>query len=112
MDARLIRLKLIIVAKDRFRSWEQHVDAIQAYVTRTGCPASEYEGLTRKAKHFAHVEPFQKPELKQTTFHVILDVDQNMPIEPSLNILLSQIYRLRRDTEGNLCDSVAPFRLK
>ena len=46
------------------RSWEQHVDAIKAYLVWAGRPTSEYEGDYEKRKHFAHVEPFQALELK------------------------------------------------
>lgn len=57
------------------RSWEQHVDAIKAYLTWAGRSTSEYEGEYETRKHFAHVESFQAPELKQTIFHVILDIE-------------------------------------
>jgi hypothetical protein len=28
-------------------------------------------------KHFAHIEPFQAPEIPQTSFHIILDMEKN-----------------------------------
>jgi hypothetical protein len=82
--------------------WEEYVDAIKAYLTWAGRPTSEYEGEYGKRKHFAHVEPFQAPELKQTTFHVILDMEQHLLSKPNFDTLLHEIYRVRRDKEGNL----------
>ena len=58
------------------RTWEQHVDAIKAYLVWAERTASEYEGAYETRQHFAHVEPFQAPELNQTTFHVVLDMEQ------------------------------------
>ena len=86
------------------RSWEQHIDAIHTYLTWAGCSTSEYEDPYETRKHFAHVEPFQDPELKQRTFHVILDMEQNMVSKPKLDTLPHEIYRVRRNTEGNLYD--------
>ena len=63
---------------------------------------SEYEGEYEMRKHFAHVEPFQAPELNQTTFHVVLDIEQHLLNEPNFDTLPHEIYRMRRDKEGNL----------
>jgi hypothetical protein len=84
------------------RSWEQHVDAIKAYLVWAGHSASEYEGDFDKRKHFAHVEPFQALEVKQTTFHVILDMEQHLLKSPNLDDVPHEIYRVRRGKEGNL----------
>ena len=84
------------------RNWEQHVDAIKAYLVWAGRPMSEYVGEYETRKHFAHVEPFQVPELKQTTFHVILDIEQHLLNGPDFDTLPHEIYRVRRDNEGNL----------
>ena len=86
------------------RSWEQHIDAIQAYLAWAGRPTSEYdeEPYGAKRKHFAHVEPFQDPELRQTTFHVVLDMEQDMLNEPDFDTVPHEIYRIRRDEEGKL----------
>lgn len=83
-------------------SWEEHVDAIKAYLVWAGRSASEYEGDFQKRKHFAHVEPFQAPELNQTTFHVIIDMEQESLESPNLDDVPHEIYRVRRDKEGNL----------
>jgi len=53
------------------RSWEQCVDAVDSYLLWAGHPLSQYES----GKHFAHVEPFQAPELNQAIFHVVLDIE-------------------------------------
>jgi hypothetical protein len=84
------------------RSWEQHVDAIKAYLVWAGRLTSEYEGEYEERKHFAHVEPFQAPELKQKTFHIVLDIEQHLLEEPNFDNLPHEIYRVRRDKEGNL----------
>ena len=84
------------------RSWEQHIDAIKAYLIWAGRTASEYEGGHETRQHFAHVEPFQAPELNQTTFHVVLDMEQHMLNEPDFDTLPHEIYRVRRDKEGSL----------
>lgn len=91
------------------RSWEQHLDAIRAYLSWAGRPTSEYEGPYQTRKHFAHVEPFQDPEIKQTTFHVILDMEQYMLKDPNLTSVLHEIYRVRRNTEGDLYYPIVPF---
>jgi hypothetical protein len=83
-------------------SWEQHVDAIKAYLVWAGRSASEYEGDYDKRKHFAHVEPFQAPEVKQTTFHVVLDMEQHSLESPNLDDVPHEIYCVCRDKDGNL----------
>jgi hypothetical protein len=88
------------------RSWEQYVDAILAYLAWAGRTRSEYEGSYETRKHFAHVEPFQDPELRQTTFHVVLDMEQYMVIDPNFDTLPHEIYRVRRDKKGNLYETV------
>ena len=80
------------------RSWQQHVDAITAYLAWAGRPTSEYE----ERRHFAHVEPFQAPELKQTTFHIVLDINQHLVAEPSFDNIPHEVYRVRRDIDGKL----------
>ena len=49
--------------EDEGRSWEQHIDAIKAYLVLAGRTASEYEGAYETRPHFAHVEPFQAREV-------------------------------------------------
>jgi hypothetical protein len=84
-------------------SWEEYIDAIHTYLTWAGRPASEYDGsLPQARKHFAHIEPFQDPELQQTTFHVILDMEHAMLNDPDFNTVPHEIYRIRRDKEAKL----------
>jgi hypothetical protein len=84
-------------------SWEEHVDAIKAYLIWAGRLASEYEGPFEMRKHFAHVEPFQPYDLPQpTTFHVILDIEQHSLENPNFDDVPHEIYRVRRNKEGNL----------
>ena len=84
------------------RSWEQHTDAIKAYLVWAGRTVSEYEGAHDTRQHFAHAEPFQAPELNQTTFHVVLDMEQHMLNEPDFDTLPHELYRVCRDKEGSL----------
>ena len=84
------------------RSWEQQVDAIKAYILWASRQTSEYEGPFEKRKHFAHVEPFQQPELKQTSFYVVLDIEQHLLKSPNLDDVPYEVYRVRRNQEGNL----------
>ena len=84
------------------RSWEQYTDAIETYLIWAGRPTHEYEGDYQSRRHFAHVEPFQAPELHQKTFHVILDIDQHSLSEVILDHLPHEIYRVRRNEGGNL----------
>lgn len=81
------------------RDWEQYIDAIKAYLTWAGRPTSEYEGCFETRRHYAHVEPFQASELKQTTFHVVLDMEQRMLDEANFDALPHEIYRVRRNKE-------------
>lgn len=81
------------------RDWEQYIDATKAYLTWAGRPTSEYEGSFETRRHYAHVEPFQAPELKQTTFHVVLDMEQRMLDEANFDALPHEIYRVRRNKE-------------
>lgn len=82
--------------------WEQHVDAIKAYLIWAGRSTSEYEGNFETRRHYAHVEPFQAPKVRQTTFHIILDMEQHFLVDSSFDTLPHGIYRMRRDKQGNL----------
>ena len=66
------------------RSWDQYVDATETYLIWAGRSPREFDGDYRTGRHFAHVEPFQDPELNQTTFHVVLDIEQHSRREASL----------------------------
>ncbi len=84
------------------RSWEQYVDAIDTYLIWAGRPTQEYRGDYQMRRHFAHVEPFQAPEINQETFHIILDIEQRSLPEANFDNIPHEIYRVRRDAEGDL----------
>lgn len=84
------------------RSWEQYIDAIKAYLIWAGRPTNEYEGDYQTRRHFAHVEPFQDPEVGQTTFHVVLDIEQHTIKAANFNLLPHEVYRVRRSRSGDL----------
>ena len=83
-------------------SWEDHVDAIQAYFRWAGLPMSEVEGEHATKEYFAHVEPFQAHEVKQRTFHVILDIQQQPLDEVNFDIIPHEVYLVRRKLDGDL----------
>lgn len=84
------------------RSWEQYEDAIKAYLVWDGRSTSEYEGDHQTRRHFAHVEPFQAPEVNQKTFHVVLDIEQRMLQDADFEQLPHEVYRVRRKEDGLL----------
>lgn len=83
-------------------SWEQYVDAINTYLIWAGRPTDEYQGDYQMRRHFAHVEPFQAPELNQKTFHVILDIEQHSLREADFDQIPHEIYRVRRNEDEDL----------
>ncbi len=88
--------------EEKGHSWEDHVDAIQAYFRWAGLRMSEFEGENPTKEYFAHVEPFQALEVKQRTFHVILDIQQQPLNEANFDIIPHEVYRVRRDLDGDL----------
>ncbi|KAH9209886.1 hypothetical protein DL95DRAFT_394001, partial [Leptodontidium sp. 2 PMI_412] len=60
----VLRLK---VSDFKGRQSSEFVDAIKAYLLFAKRPTNEYEAV----KHYTHIEPFQSPELRQTSFHII-----------------------------------------
>ncbi|KAK0112473.1 hypothetical protein ONS96_001710 [Cadophora gregata f. sp. sojae] len=66
-------------------------------------PTDEYEA----EKHYAHIEPFQSPELRQTSFHIILDIEKDMLHDGGFKNLPHEIYRIRRNEQDTL--EVKPF---
>ncbi len=84
------------------RNWEQYIDAINTYLIWAGRSIQEYEGDYQTRRHFAHVEPFQAPELNQKTFHVILDIEQHSLRYANFDHIPHEIYRVRRNENGDL----------
>ncbi len=88
--------------EEKGHSWDDHVDAIQAYFRWAGLPMSEFEGEHATKEYFAHVEPFQALEVRQRTFHVILDIQQQPLDEANFDIIPHEVYRVRRNLDGDL----------
>jgi len=80
------------------RDTSEYDDAIKAYLTFAKRPTSELA----TSKHYAHIEPFQDPEIPQTSFHIILDMEKDMREDSNLQNLPHEIYRIRRDDQGIL----------
>jgi hypothetical protein len=92
-----------VILRLRVNEFEDYVpsgyyDAIRTYLTFAGCPTSKLEDK----KHYAHIEPFQDPELRQTSFHITLDIEKDMLGDPNFRDLPHEIYRIRRDEQGKL----------
>ena len=80
----------------------------------SGCNPSEYNDETHLAfagrltseweeqRHFAHIEPFQDPEIRQARFHITLDMEQALTENPNFGNLPHEMYRVRRDVKGEL----------
>ena len=80
------------------RDPSEYSDAIKAYLAFANRPTSELE----QNKHYAHIEPFQAPEVWQTSFHITLDMEKDMLVKPNFENLPHEVYRIRRDEQGNL----------
>ncbi|KAL5334670.1 hypothetical protein BJX70DRAFT_351118 [Aspergillus crustosus] len=79
--------------------------AIIAYLHSAGRSSDELaEGKLR-----SHIEPFQAPELKQKTFHIILDLDKNQLTNPDLGSVEHEVHRVRRANDGS--DSMTVSRI-
>ncbi|MCJ1368553.1 hypothetical protein MMC16_007697 [Acarospora aff. strigata] len=75
-------------------------DAIRSYLTFAGRPFSEFE----TNKHCTHIEPFQQPDVPQTSFHIILDMDSALWLKRGWDDLKGvehEVYHVRRDGERN-----------
>ena len=83
-------------------SSSEHDDAIMAYLVFAGRSSNELE----KTKFFAHIEPFQDPELRQTSFHIVLDMEKDLVEDTDLQSLPHEIYRVRRDQHGILWELI------
>ena len=82
------------------RDWSEYDDAIRSYLSFAGRPTDREE----IQKHYAHIEPFQAPELNQTSFHITLDMEKDgiSKPNPDFNELPHEVYRVRKDGEGIL----------
>jgi hypothetical protein len=57
----------------------------------------QVEDFSGCEKHFAHIEPFQDPEIQQTRFHITLDMEQALAENPDFGKLPHEIYHVRRE---------------
>lgn len=73
-------------------------NAIMAYLKSAGRPADE---LGRRIHH-SHIEPLQSPELRQTSFHIVLDIEKDMLRNPDLGEVDHEVHRVRRAEDGTL----------
>lgn len=73
-------------------------EAISEYIAFAGRSTTELQ----ENRHYAHIEPFQSPELQQASFHITLDIDKDSVQNPNLTELPHEIYRVRRDVDGKL----------
>ncbi|KAJ9641103.1 hypothetical protein H2199_005771 [Coniosporium tulheliwenetii] len=78
------------------RDSSEYNDPIKAYLAFAGRSTNELE----ENKHYAHIEPFQAPELQQTVFHITLDIEKDSLDNPNFQTLPHEIYRVRRDIHG------------
>src|SRR2546423_13950289 len=83
------------------RDTSEYDDAIKAYLTFAKRPTSELAAN----KHYAHIEPFQDPEIPQTSFHIILDMEkymlegsnlQNLPLRFTASVAMIRAFCKRR----------------
>lgn len=69
-------------------------NAIKAYLAFAGRPTSEHE----ENKHYIHIEP--PHDIPNSSFHITLDLEKDR--NSSIRNLPHEIYRVRRDRQGNL----------
>ncbi|KKZ61747.1 hypothetical protein EMCG_03695 [[Emmonsia] crescens] len=69
---------------------------IKAYLTSAGRPVDEFHSRI----HHSHIEPFQPLEMKQTSFHIVLDIEKDMLRDPDLGEVQHEVHRVRRDMDG------------
>ena len=80
------------------RDYSEYIDAINAYLVFAGRSTDDLEFR----KHYAHIEPFQSPEVNQTSFHITMDMEGDSANPPNIQELPHEIYRVRRSKEGEL----------
>ncbi|EQL34443.1 hypothetical protein BDFG_03788 [Blastomyces dermatitidis ATCC 26199] len=66
--------------------------AIMAYLASAGRPVDE---LTQRIHH-SHIEPFQPPEMKQRSFHIVLDIEKDMLSDPDFERVEHEVHRVHR----------------
>ncbi|KAJ9301884.1 hypothetical protein DTO271G3_750 [Paecilomyces variotii] len=72
--------------------------AIMAYLSSAGRSVNE---LSQRIHH-SHIEPLQSPEMKQKSFHIVLDIEKDMLKDPDFEQLEHEVHRVRRARDGTL----------
>jgi hypothetical protein len=72
------------------QSSDDYTNIIKAYLNFSDQSADNFEN------HGIHIEPFQSPELKQTSCHIILDVNKHSVESPNLQEMPHEVYRVRK----------------
>lgn len=72
--------------------------AIMAYLASAGRPVDE---LTQRIHH-SHIEPLQPPEMKQRSFHIVLDIEKDMLSDPEFETVEHEVHRVHRAKNGTL----------
>ena len=72
--------------------------AIKAYLNSVGRSMQEFD----QGRHYSHIEPFQSLDIRQTSFHIILDLEKDLLDNPDFGTLQHEVYRVRRDIDGKL----------
>ncbi|OJD20430.1 hypothetical protein ACJ73_08235 [Blastomyces percursus] len=67
-----------------------------AYLESAGRPVDE---LGQRIHH-SHIEPLQPPEMKQRSFHIVLDIEKAMLRDPDLGTVEHEVHRVRRAMDG------------
>ncbi|KAJ0423533.1 hypothetical protein BJY00DRAFT_278677 [Aspergillus carlsbadensis] len=71
--------------------------AMIAYLESAGRSRDELSA----GKCRSHIEPFQDPELRQRSFHIVLDRDKDEFDNPDLEAVEHEVYRVRRAKDGS-----------
>jgi hypothetical protein len=67
---------------------DDYFNIIKAYLNFSDQSAIENHGV--------HIEPIQMPELKQTSCHIILDINKHGVETPNLQEMPHEVYRVRK----------------
>ncbi|KAB8077143.1 hypothetical protein BDV29DRAFT_168838 [Aspergillus leporis] len=51
---------------------------------------------------YSHIEPLQPPELKQKSFHIVLDIDKDMLRDPDFEKVEHEVHHVHRARDGTL----------
>ncbi|GAD99115.1 conserved hypothetical protein [Paecilomyces variotii No. 5] len=72
--------------------------AIMAYLSSTGHSVNEIS----QRKYYSHIEPFQPPDMKQKTFHIVLGIEKDMLKDPDFEQIEHEVHRDHRATDRTL----------